>query len=521
MHKTTRLHALLLALCLLLALLAGCGSANQPDPNGAAPSDAGTEADLSGMKLLAISSADESGAELYRTVFDYDAEGRLTQMRQLEPSGEETAVYGFVYDADGRLTEQTLLQSVNETEGSGSESYEYDADGRLLTVRSANAFYSLESTVTRGADGLPAQVTVTQESTGFMSPAGTVSESTVTFERHEQSDGGCLVLATVSSDPAAPYIQQAFDANGVALRPYAWMMAPTFELTEAMRAYRMDRNGLPGICQNWAEYMCAPQRWHSGADDAVVKETADGFTATLPLAMSPDPFNPTADTLVYGRPSADVETILAESKAAQTQDLTASLPDWSAAYRSFILDGGYRTSGQEYGYAEYGQTETHYDQVSFGLYDLDRNGVPELLALKGGSYMGNQSQYVYTYDNGEVRYLGTAGAYELGFAAAPGTDYPGLFTIWMMNGSGVCSYLTLENGAYRESPVFSYRLDTDAPDQESFLFTQETSDDALYQLTRDMYQAFFTGGTLELDGPALYPVDAIRSMGWEAFTADF
>ena len=57
--------------------------------------------------------------------------------------------------------------------------------------------------------------------------------------------------------------------------------------------------------------------------------------------------------------------------------------DWSGIYRDFLLGGGYLTSGQTYDDGN----------PRFGLYDLDQNGVPELLATRGALAMADHEQY--------------------------------------------------------------------------------------------------------------------------------
>lgn len=179
--------------------------------------------------------------------------------------------------------------------------------------------------------------------------------------------------------------------------------------------------------------------------------------------------------------------------------------DWSGIYRDFLLGGGYLTSGQTYDDGN----------PRFGLYDLDQNGVPELLATRGALAMVDHEQYVYTIENNAVRFLGTAGMYETGFDYAYDSRYPGLFNTWVHTGSGGVSYLTLVNGVYKETEVLEYH------DGAEFTYTQLTDDDALYQFARSFYYGY--GEINPSDGNRLpmYPISDIESMGWDTFAGSF
>ena len=75
---------------------------------------------------------------------------------------------------------------------------------------------------------------------------------------------------------------------------------------------------------------------------------------------------------------------LAASAAAKPAE-TGS-PAWSAPCRAFVLENGYRRSGQ-----------TWSDKApAFALHDMDGDGVPELLARNNAPAAADQTAYVYT-----------------------------------------------------------------------------------------------------------------------------
>lgn len=72
-------------------------------------------------------------------------------------------------------------------------------------------------------------------------------------------------------------------------------------------------------------------------------------------------------------------------------------PAWSGAYEDFITGRKYLTAGQEYG-------EEHSPFVN--LYDMDKDGTPELIMDNGYDGRAVRCAYVYTYAGGAVKYLG-------------------------------------------------------------------------------------------------------------------
>ena len=69
----------------------------------------------------------------------------------------------------------------------------------------------------------------------------------------------------------------------------------------------------------------------------------------------------------------------------------------------------------------------YYDDVRFGLHDLDGDGVPELICFTNGPDMASRFNYVYAWRNGKVTYLGDIGGRSYDFFYAPGSGYQGLY----------------------------------------------------------------------------------------------
>lgn len=215
---------------------------------------------------------------------------------------------------------------------------------------------------------------------------------------------------------------------------------------------------------------------------------------------------PAPEAVAAESASTETEAPAASEAPEAPQEPAAAAPvDWSGIYRDFLLGGGYLASGQAYDDGN----------PRFGLYDLDQNGIPELLATRGALAMVDNTQYVYTIENNAVRFLGTAGMYETGFEYVYDARYPGLFNTWVHTGSGGVSYLTLVNGVYQETQVLEYH------DGMEFTYTQLTDDDALYQFARAFYHGYGEIDPAAGDHLPMYPIPDIQSMGWDAFAGAF
>jgi len=183
--------------------------------------------------------------------------------------------------------------------------------------------------------------------------------------------------------------------------------------------------------------------------------------------------------------------------------------DWQSAYYDFIFGKGYLTSGQAY--ARPG--EDAYEEVRFSLYDMDRDGVPELLASNGDYTHASASSYVYTFRNSAVKYLGGMGCIDDIWYYPQNAEFPGLFSEYGQMGYGIVGYDALEQGALKSETI----VETDY-NIEPVKYKQITHDDALYRFYMDQNKLSRpdNGRGLTLVGEA-----EAQNMGWEAFLALF
>ena len=88
------------------------------------------------------------------------------------------------------------------------------------------------------------------------------------------------------------------------------------------------------------------------------------------------PEDPEIDELIHDPEALQEEAAPAEEMIPEETEPDPGPParDWIGIYSSFILDGGYWNSGEEY------WGDDRFDSVKFAIYDLDQNDVPELRA---------------------------------------------------------------------------------------------------------------------------------------------
>ena len=173
-----------------------------------------------------------------------------------------------------------------------------------------------------------------------------------------------------------------------------------------------------------------------------------------------------------------------------------AVESWYEAYQRFIVDGGFLNSEQNYDvYSDNGKP-------TFALYDLNQDGIPEIIAFNGSESRGGAAVYAYAYLNGSVAYKGVCD--EMGYfeySYAPYSGYPGLF-VTSGGGQGTwVTYIRMKNSALDLQHVVSTHYGE---------VIEQTSDKKLYAAYCSKQETL-----------RLYSVSEIRSMGWDAFAAKY
>lgn len=183
--------------------------------------------------------------------------------------------------------------------------------------------------------------------------------------------------------------------------------------------------------------------------------------------------------------------------------------DWQGAYYDFIFGQGYLKSGQAYTRPG----EDAYEEVRFSLYDMDRDGVPELFSSNGDYTHANASTYIYTMKNNAVTYQGTTGCIDDIRYYPQSAEFPGLFFTYGQMGYGMVEYDALEQGALKRECI----VETDYTN-DPVKYEQITPNEALFRfyMNRNNPAMPYTEQGLILIGEA-----EAQKMGWEAFLAAF
>ena len=151
------------------------------------------------------------------------------------------------------------------------------------------------------------------------------------------------------------------------------------------------------------------------------------------------------------------------------------------------------------------------EYLTFCFFDLGQDGMPELIIHDGGASMAEMTNYVFSYHDGAVEFVGELGSRESTMKYAPGSDYYGVFCLSGNNGILDALYYSISDGKLVEEAVLEGELDYDKNLGEDILISirQLTEDD-------DLYEAYFNAN----EEVKMYSAEEINNMGWEHFIAD-
>lgn len=181
---------------------------------------------------------------------------------------------------------------------------------------------------------------------------------------------------------------------------------------------------------------------------------------------------------------------------------------WTDAYNDFILGGKYRNWKGPDPYESIWEDPGNPPQ--FGLYDIDRNGIPELLA-GGNEAMASNCYHIFTFENGVMKFCGDAGFESARLFVIPNSPYIGLFCHDGKQDIYTTVYYELVNGKIREQPVREWCHDWIENGDEYVNIPGDpirlTADEQLFQSTFTHEVALLVQATRL----------QIQQMGWENF----
>ena len=263
--------------------------------------------------------------------------------------------------------------------------------------------------------------------------------------------------------------------------------------------------------------------------DYTTNDNNSSFEITLPLLGNP--LNVHVDIQDGENRISNIEEITLsaalEEEPEQEEDNSgiAAQPDdtsWKQLYYDYILGDGYLKT---YHPADDAFTDSYYTdafgcdyylneywEVWFALFDMDRNGVPELIAYSGYGDGAGGAAYAFTVENGVMKYLDMVGTREASLFCYNSEAYPGIFEVGGHGGTYYTGYAYLENGQIKGCMVEEHNGFYD--DSENWVESNSVlTDDA------GLRELYLSG---EKHGIGECTVEEIRNMGWDNFllTAD-
>ncbi|MBQ4528361.1 MAG: S-layer homology domain-containing protein [Clostridia bacterium] len=192
------------------------------------------------------------------------------------------------------------------------------------------------------------------------------------------------------------------------------------------------------------------------------------------------------------------EPVYVNAEPAKSENKTSAKATWKDAYKEFVDGQGYADAKQRF------FTENK-DYISFALWDMNADGIPELICKNGAKNKEDMVTYIYTFKNDKLMFLSKAGTGDSNFLYSDDSRYPGLF--WSSGEAGVylTYYYTIKNEKFHEEVVLEDLVDYTGV---AFDYTrsQKTSDDELYAVGKNVRQKL-----------KMYTVNRIKAIGWNTF----
>lgn len=217
--------------------------------------------------------------------------------------------------------------------------------------------------------------------------------------------------------------------------------------------------------------------------------------------FSPDMVCTRAQIITFIYRAAGYETVTPPNLASSIAD---SYSDWNQAYQDFVMNGKYLTAAYDYSDVS-NPSEPWSDMFEKGatLYDMDKDGVPELFIFNGdGSRLG-AGYYTYTFTNGQIVYIGRVSwpSYK------PGSKFTGIWSYWTASGT--------------DPDLFYYYWKDGTQLHYDLVYSQETENAPKKQETNNkaLYDEFVSVEYFSLPGLSVKTMQDIRSMGWNAFVS--
>jgi len=189
---------------------------------------------------------------------------------------------------------------------------------------------------------------------------------------------------------------------------------------------------------------------------------------------------------------------------------------WQTAYYDFIMQDGYLRSGEKFAQ---NNGRDPYEPPYFTLYDMNLDGVPELLVSNGDYTHASGRTYVFAFQNNRVEKPEdtsvTLDSYG-NLRCLPGNpEYPGIFSGDGGMGYYYYYYASFDHKILHDeylAEVTYYGPDDPYTWLDEPIYHRKTKDTALYELFRKEWD--------NMTGLRFFRKSEIEAMSWEAFVKE-
>ena len=178
-------------------------------------------------------------------------------------------------------------------------------------------------------------------------------------------------------------------------------------------------------------------------------------------------------------------------------------------YKSFILNKKYlKMKTKKLDFFDSSYFSGRYDNNNkFSLFDMNRDGIPELIALGGTAGYMVRMYHVYTIKNGKVVYLDTLGLSGDGIFLSTVSGYNGFFNYGGDEGYHTAVYVSMKGSKIiKDIVLYDYPNRTEVINKKLYQVMNKSRKD-------NSYIGYLTGKKPLYE----YSYSQIKSMGWNKY----
>ena len=147
--------------------------------------------------------------------------------------------------------------------------------------------------------------------------------------------------------------------------------------------------------------------------------------------------------------------------------------NYKEIYSSFLKEGSFLDTSLHFGDPDEKLDPT---EIKFTIYDIDSNGIPELLIFNGAKTYASSVTYVFTHEDNGIVYKGVLpGINNVTFYTIPNTTFLGIFTDGAHTGGFWTDYFFFKDGKIESDRVYE-ATDLKKNEEEGFFVFNKDPD---------------------------------------------